>query len=480
MLPTALYDKEQPGGQQNGTTPKLPPPHIQKKEAEELSIILTQDARQDGWSRPQPQNPPLLLTLAAIISIATFLTVVTLCLAWHKGKHVSGITRRRLSEQGDNVDEEQSILEACVDMEVEMGFMGQGATSQWPTGPTHGVEGIASMLEAAANEFEELQWAFPPWAGAADPHSTLDLVQEYIEQQQMGFQSAFQTFDNDAASGLTAQPSAPLPFHDPLDEAGASLDPQAWLGEIPPITSGPDYQQNTELAPSVTAEPDDEGPSTSILTQLLLRGPNHGPPDIREHPHVRVPVLEEGVVPRSFDATNLFQSKRKKTQTYPYLLYLRQLYTQTTLNQEDVDTLVTALEGLAGAAWWQAKKTPRINRPVVAAEAFGNYMLVFDAIVSASQILGDAMNLSLWWEQFISGFIEFPPFPPVSQRSGGIYRKLATLLADAMTVYKKGCRPPLEDVIKLKTMIFRLPDAPGDFKGRRWDPWREDAAGSRK
>ena len=323
-----------------------------------------------------------------------------------------------------------------------------------------------------------LQTVFQPHGDDATNSLTAPLFTFPPAQQLMGLQAVFQTQDDGAANSLTAPSFA---GHVPLDGAEA-LNPEAWLDGIPPIISGAVDLQNTQLAPSVAAEPDDGGASTSVLGVGLLphsEGVTDVPPNVLNHPFVRLPILGDGVVIRRIKVENLFNPHRMKVPLYLVLLKLKKLFSQAILNQEDVNALVTATEHLISTAWRQALKGPRKNRPVCAAEAFGYYFLTFDALVCVFQLLGNNMELHLWWGKFIAAFNHDPSsfMRPIGSRAGGVHRRLVQRICAVLEVYKAAKRPAPKEVIELKNMLFGSPSAPGDFKDRKWDPWRKDAKG---
>ncbi|CDJ32516.1 uncharacterized protein EMH_0045120 [Eimeria mitis] len=152
---------------------------------------------------------------------------------------------------------------------------------------------------------------------------------------------------------------------------------------------------------------------------------------------------------------------------------------QSVLSQEEVNSLVMELEKLIGMSWRQAELSKPKRRPVYAAETLGRHLLAFDAIVCGIQLLGDKMQLPLWWNQYVAAFDHSPShlLPYGSPKPEGIYRMMIRRLLGALEIYKRGKRPPLPEVIALKTMLFAHKDAPGRLKDHKWDPWREDAKG---
>ncbi|CDJ32515.1 uncharacterized protein EMH_0045010 [Eimeria mitis] len=270
-----------------------------------------------------------------------------------------------------------------------------------------------------------------------------------------------------------------ISFADPLLAAHA-LDPEAWLEGIPYASGETGEEEKAQSASPEVVKPDDK--QESALEMLLLRDV-HGAQDpsspFSRHPYVRLPQMGKDLFIRPINMNNVFVAYHKKAHPYIFLQKLRKWFARPVLGQDDVNNLLRDLEGLIGAAWRDAEKRPRRLRPVYAAETLGKHLLEFDAIVCGIELLGGSMRLPLWWNRFVAAFDHRPSalLPQKTPRLGGFYRRLTRRLLDALEIYKRGKRPPLCEIIDLKTIIFSEGDAPARFRDPKWDPWREDAKG---
>ncbi|CDI85519.1 hypothetical protein EPH_0057800 [Eimeria praecox] len=479
MLPTGLYGKQQNGEPQNGTI-KFSLPYAQNQEDEDLPPISNSYGLQNASpSRSRLKDRPALLLLVGIISVTAFLFMVSICSTLLRRNKVSEAPGRRLSDDGEDENGDAlSVIEGCLELESELGVLGARAASHTQTDPASSVEGLVSALHEAAAEHEAMQGLWPSWDGALVSQAVSSgSVQDPSDEQTPGVSSILQLPDNGA--GGYAYPS--FASH---EDGGGSLealegfDPEAWLEQIPSIISGQDGGEEAELGRPVTDPPDSVQVSTETL-QMLLRPSTEetstGISTIRSHPFVRLPMVAEGVVIRRFDMTNLRAAYRSKIHPHFFLRKLRKLFLQRVLGQEDVNKLLTSVEGLVGALWQKAQRSRRYTRPAYVTEAYGVYFLSFDAIVCAIQLLGDNMELHLWWTRFV-GLFELERsslMPPANVRSGGYQRRVVGRLLDAIEIYKRGLRPPLTEVIDLKKVLLCSPDSPRLFRDRKWDPWLE-------
>ncbi|CDI85520.1 hypothetical protein, conserved [Eimeria praecox] len=481
MLPTVLHGKQQPAERQNDTTIKFSLPCAQKED-DGISVISTPYPVHNACYRSRPQNRPLPQPLAAIFfAAATFLTIFSLCSAGYGKKQVSEVAHRRLSDDGDSGDaDSSSIIEACLELESELGILRQRAVSQPQTNPTARVEGLGPVLHAAAAEHGEKQWLWP-WgyetpAGHVVPPGP---VQSLSYEQMPGVQSAFQPHYYESANILTHASFTP-PAGGAHLEVSEVFDPEAWLDEIPDIISTQDKQEAQTAPYSTVSSGDEQMPASNaaILSPPAAEGVSDGTPYTIKHPYVRLPVLAEDVTVRPFDVANLFNPFRSKMQPYFFLLSLKILFEKEVLQQEDVHLLVSAAEGLIGAAYFQGLRRRRSSRPVHAAETLGGYFLAFDYIVCVLQLLGDRMNAPLWWDDFVKGFNFALLSTPARTRTTVANRKLIGRLIQALEILKTRSRPPFMEIIALKKMLFCSADSPKQFRGRKWDAWRQDGAGS--
>lgn len=474
MLPSVLSGKEQPGELQNGRTPTLWLPHEHSEKADKFPVVTKYDL-QGALSRTRPRNRLHRLTLAATVAVATLLILISVCNTWHRRKHVSGVTDRRLSDDGYGVGpDELSIIEDCLELESELGLLQQRATLQLDTDPASRVEGLVSVLHAAAAEHESRRLTSPALDGTPVSHVLPAPVQESTDEPMLRPHSVLPPDYNQVAGAQTAPPIA-SPTRHGRRGADQALAPEAWLDNIPEIINKSQGQEEAPLAPSAAGETDSRESADSVVAMQPPRD-SRNMPDIWSHPHVRYPVLDNDVVIRRISVDSIFISDRAKMAPHFFLLGIKKLFDLKVLDQQAVNTLMSLVEGLIGSVWHYAQRRHRSNRPVFVAEVVAVYFLAFDAIVCTIQLLGDSMDVSSWWKKFIAVFNldASALLPSISNRVSVVNRRLVRRLVDAIHIYKTGMRPPPGDVIALKNSIFCSPVAPSVFKDRKWDPWREN------
>ncbi|CDI85902.1 hypothetical protein EPH_0066320 [Eimeria praecox] len=308
-------------------------------------------------------------------------------------------------------EDEVSIVEGCLELEEEMGVLGERAISISEGDSSGRVAELEAMLSAAAKE------------SVMQGGLGTDLqVQEQEPEEQ----------ESDMPVGDT---------RDPPNTEQASTS----------------HASNSELPMGL---------------KDIVRSA-----DIRHHPYVHLPVLEEGVVPRDIDAVTLLSQQGELLKSHAHMRTLRALFVKKTLSQKDADLLVSTLEQFL-ATYLLHKKTRRKRAiPTFAVEDFGSYFLAFDFVLSAMQLLGKHMQAHLWWDKFAASFNMNIPVPAPGSRGKELthfHIKLARRLRAAINIYKRGMRPPLLEVIALKNLLFCSPLGRHQFKHPRWDPWRKD------
>ncbi|CDJ27730.1 uncharacterized protein EMH_0034280 [Eimeria mitis] len=241
---------------------------------------------------------------------------------------------------------------------------------------------------------------------------------------------------------------------------------------------------------------------------------------ISKHPFVQLPVLKRGVVPphipltpSDFRTTNgasvrdtllmfrrLFMegelSQMDATLLGAYvqelaiasettngasvrdtLLMFRRLFMGGELSQMDATLLGAYVQELAIASAARARATKRMNRPLHCVMTIGRHFLVLDAIVSALHVLGVSPPSCTWWEAFVECFDTDYRYTAAGRRvkeSGKVNIDLANRLLAAITIFKTGNRPDLEEIIHLKWILFFSVHSPWRFRAPAWDTWRRD------
>ncbi|CDJ54067.1 hypothetical protein, conserved [Eimeria brunetti] len=437
-------------------------------------------AIQETWSRqayPSQRSPPsrprsrkvkslsLPTFLATTISVAAILLSLSTCKALRTRHQFSGVTRRRLSEGDKGIDEdERSVIEGCLDLEEELGIIEGRAISSSEVESLNRVTALVSMLSEEAVAKETVQEPLPVGGHL------------HLTQQLLGKSSVFEP-QNIALLGLNSPLQTSVEFPGPAGGAPA-LDPDSWIDSIPSISDQPEGQ---EAAESFRVSDDDseagQASGSPVSTGQHPAGLSHLLDDVQSHPYVRLPVLEKGVVPKSIQTYRLFEERVGVSSFYFYLLGVRDLFAQKTLNQHDADLLVHFVEQLVRVSYRRAQRSHAYPFPIRSVEHLGEYFIAFDAIVCAIELLGECMQLPLWWERFAAGFninYYIPVLPVGGNRVSKFLNKLTTRLAAALKIYKTGRRPPLREVILLKRLLFCHPLGKHQFKHQKWHPWRRD------
>ncbi|CDI75496.1 hypothetical protein EPH_0041470 [Eimeria praecox] len=263
--------------------------------------------------------------------------------------------------------------------------------------------------------------------------------------------AAFATGDSYAAStetDATAKPSAAVTVAPATDEADAAATT---------VALGP-------CEASVAAPP----PATEAALE---------PYWIRTHPYVRLPVLQEEVVPPHNQLTAWNFVSRNASSVEATLLCIRRLFMKQALDQSDIASLVGDLQELAVASAFQSREHEGMPGPVQGVATIGLQFLVLDYTVSALHVLGVSPPSCIWWERFTECFdtgYRYTEPRRRTQYSRRVNINLGNRMLAAMSTYKTGKRPNLEEIIHLKRILFFSSYSPSDFRSPTWDPWRAD------
>ncbi|CDJ60450.1 hypothetical protein, conserved [Eimeria maxima] len=423
------------------------------------------------------RNRSLRILLMVAVPFLTAILIVAACKAFHTKRQKLGMNHRRLSYNGEGInDNDLFIIEECLAMEEELGLPPPEPVFPSSSNELERISELASMFAESAAAHESMQAAeqYSAWgeSAAAQPVSRSN-QQEHLSDQlseHQGDAGLYPMASLGAASGGGSSTSL-----------YPALNPDSWVEDIEDILPVGDFQ----------AESQDEDPvasySNAMDTDAMLPMPYlpstsnalHMELDhlIKDHPYVRLPVLEPTVVPKCLLPKGALGTIRMDISSHIQFLILRKLFAKRTLNQQDADEVVRALEQLASKTGRRARTSRRQGRPLFAASTLGTYFLVFDYLVSAIQIFGNSMQLPLWWNQFISFFDVDYYFPEPSKRARGNARfntQLANSLIAALRIYKTGNRPPLSMVLELKRQLFFSKFAPQRFRSPEWEPWRTD------
>ncbi|KAL8429755.1 hypothetical protein ACSSS7_006371 [Eimeria intestinalis] len=411
-------------------------------------------------------------SVAAFFLIAVVFTAF--CKRLRSRVNGAGVPHRRLAEgggeEGDDDEELEAIIEACLDYQEEHGFLFP-STDVPPETAGSSLAAIQAGLLVAPHgpdstgalwPFYASQWPVPT---PPSPHDVLPAqsVQPLPSLSGEGLGTPIPQAEGDTSV-------------DGSVSAAARLEPLAWLDQIPNIISADLGAPLVSPVAQVSLE-DDTQPSTSLAAQAELP-PATAESDslLKRHPYVHVPKVQPGAVRRTLKAFGYCPSSSlRANRSYEILKAMHDLLVKSELNEEDAENLMKALEKLLVFVRAKIKPVASGQSFATIVERFGMYLLIFDSAICACEALGPATRVSQWWQQFVNHFkLEYPldeteaTFWPQKIFS----QKLALRLQQALQIYRTGIRPSANEVIHLKRMLFS--SGRTRFSEPRWDPWRKD------
>lgn len=421
----------------------------------------------------------MLVSLAAAISVFSVFLLWAICKASHNKEQQPGALGRRLAASKRKADEEQLslIAEQCAALEAEMGVVRPLPETPSDMHPRRKIAKLASMLREAAAAHEKVAAMAVSSEEASSTAPSPEATVRAPAENAAGSQSTYR-FEDGGNLPSQIDPLVSSAEADASEEYLAALEPFGWV-RISPSTSSELEDQESDTSPSRTADEllDGEASTSASAKQQYPEARDVGPWDIADHPFGRVPALEPNVRLREMRTGGFFSRLWTNVSVWNYFLVIRSLFAKATLNQEDADTLMGTLENLIDDVWIQFLNKARPTQPALAAAALGQAFLAFDYIVSAIQLFGDAMQLPLWWEKFISVF----PTDYSIECSTANHRKrvlfntyISKRLLDVLNIYKTGTRPGIKEVVELKRLLFCFPNSPKPFRASQCNPWRED------
>ncbi|KAL8437683.1 hypothetical protein ACSSS7_000760 [Eimeria intestinalis] len=438
----------------------------------------------------------------AASSVAALFLIAVIFTAFCKrlGSRVRGVglAHRRLAEGGDEEeqdDELQAILESCLDYEQEASQL-PGATLP----PATGTPSLATSQAGLIASPHGTEPAGPLWPSSA-PHWSVPLpppphVNPPAESPQpfpllSGESVGFQSPPAEGAS------SAGFSFEDSvLGGPYPQLDPEAWLDQIPGLGPGAWLDQSPDIIGSVIEAPlawsdahespkGDAQPSTSAATEEGLSGAAAQDSKHASHPYVRLPPLGPGKLRRRISVRGLRTGPLdvNANSTYGMLSAMRTLLAMREICPVAAEGLLQVVELIVCYA--RNRIDPGVTaRPLTElVNRLGIYFLLFDAILAAYEILGPALEINTWWQDFASRFtIEYPEYddytPPRGQKRIALRNfLLVRRLQKALRQFKERKRPSNEEIIEIKRQLFF--NKRYTFGHSRWNPWRDDDAVSR-
>ncbi|CDJ43106.1 hypothetical protein, conserved [Eimeria tenella] len=439
----------------------------------DTAIPPVHDGQTGRRSLMKLRNRQFFVSLAATISVFSVFVLCVICKAPLNREQQSGAIWRRLSESKSELDEELSLIaEQCASLEAEMGITLPLSATHSDMEPGRKVAELASMLREAAAAHERVHASTPPLKEASTWTLFRSTEAMTAAEGAAGSQSncQFEEGDHVPLHTDTLMPPAEADASNehlyPLQHSSQPLPPPMFL-------SDQDKEQHRANPSSIDGEP-----STSALATEPFHdaGQVKGPSDITNHPFARLPVLGPNILVRKFQPEGLFSRMWTNVSMWTHYLTLHRLFAKSVLNQEDADTLIRTVEALVDATWIQMQYRTMPIRPSLAVAALGQAFLAFDYIVCTVQLLGDAMQLPLWWEKFIGAFDIYYDHRRGRKRQlrPGLNVKLAHRLLNALNIYKTGTRPGIKEVVELKRLLFCFPNSPKPFRASQCNPWRED------
>lgn len=198
--------------------------------------------------------------------------------------------------------------------------------------------------------------------------------------------------------------------------------------------------------------------------------------DMLMHPYVRLPVVDPKNVRRSFRRE--FALSMCVRETSPMKLYtaMRDLFLKPALNAEDVEELLSTAERLASYARIKLAWTHMRPAPFHLARKMASIIVALDYLVCTVELLGEKMDAKNWWDLFVQQlYLEIPASSGKSVgNASAALKKIVRRLTAALNIYKAGQRPPRDEVIELKRLIFTKLNTHCQFQNPLWDLWVAD------
>lgn len=198
--------------------------------------------------------------------------------------------------------------------------------------------------------------------------------------------------------------------------------------------------------------------------------------DISLHPFVRLPVVLRKDIHRRFRSECVLGNYVGDTSPMQMYVIMRDLFAKPALNAEEVELLLTTAERLANYAKKKLCKSTKTKAPTYVAKKLASMLVALDYLVCTIELLGDKMDAKSWWRPLVQGMntdYQIPKKRYALPETNSLVEWTARMSA-ALSIYKTGVRPPLEEIVQLKQMIFTRLCVNCQFENRLWDLWRED------
>ncbi|CDJ52211.1 hypothetical protein EBH_0047820 [Eimeria brunetti] len=217
--------------------------------------------------------------------------------------------------------------------------------------------------------------------------------------------------------------------------------------------------------------------STPTIAKLL-ETPNATVSALLQHPYVRLPRQIERDCLNS--ALVDFRRKTPRPQgircAVPLLQEAHELLSHRDLSLTQVKQLLQVTsELMEHGAQYQSQDVSR-HPTFRAVERLGTRFLLLDTVVSAFLVIGRRAADQDWRRVVDRIDDKAPPRPKRGNLSarGSFSFSLCQDLSNAIRTLKTGRRPDPAEIVRIKRMLFCLPFSPAHFKGKDFDPWRND------
>ncbi|KAL8439767.1 hypothetical protein Efla_002669 [Eimeria flavescens] len=239
--------------------------------------------------------------------------------------------------------------------------------------------------------------------------------------------------------------------------------------------------ENLAAGATDVAEGTPEGAPASASGATLAEFPERRPWCPADHPYVRLPDVDPGTNTRDFDPSGTKTHEYTLGVIFEPLKTIRELLLRPSLNSRDVATLIRAAEALVCNCGRKFTAIPKTRNPSRVIRDVAMVFLALDALVSVSQVLPGKICMGHWWPTFVEPIsTDLNSYVPARKMKIAAQRNLDLLsqLLSAIEIYKQGRRPRDKVVIELKRKIFGPNNAIYPFSEQRFDPWRQDDAGT--
>ncbi|CDJ59466.1 hypothetical protein EMWEY_00057600 [Eimeria maxima] len=213
--------------------------------------------------------------------------------------------------------------------------------------------------------------------------------------------------------------------------------------------------------------------SATALEAIGSRGDERcDPGDIRLHPFVRLPVVKQEDVRRTFRVEYAVSPEFGRPSPMESFMTMRNLFAKASLTAEEVDRLLLEAETLASYALDRLSRHHNKHTAKYIFVKLSSVFMVFDSLICTIEVLGEKMNASKWWPHFVQNFSTEYYFTEVGKTEQ--LNRLVNRLSSALAIYKTGNRPPLQEVIDLKRTIITEAHKGSQMSHPLWKLWLQD------